>query len=54
MSDPRLDYKNEYQVELVAPDISCYKNTGSGVDYKDTIDRVISTLCFYISCRAWK
>ena len=38
MSDPRLDYKNEYPVELVAPDISCYKNTGSGVDYIVTID----------------
>ena len=38
MSDPRLDYKNEYPVELVAPDISCYKNTGSGLDYIVTID----------------
>ena len=33
MNDPRLDYFNEYPVELKAPDITCYKNTNSGVDY---------------------
>ena len=26
MNDPRLDYFNEYPVELKAPDITCYKN----------------------------
>ena len=49
MSDPRLDYKNEYPVELVAPDISCYKNTGSGVDYIVTIDSGFSGPHVFIS-----
>ena len=32
MNDPRLDYANEYPVEISAPDISGYKKTNTGVD----------------------
>ena len=49
MNDPRLDYKNEYPVELIAPDISCYKNTGSGVEYIVTIDSGFSGPNVFIS-----
>ena len=30
MNDPKLDYPNEFPVELTPPDISCYKNTNTG------------------------
>ena len=33
MNDPKLDYKNEFPVELVNPDISPYKNSNTGIDY---------------------
>ena len=29
MNDPRLDYANEFPVELTAPDISSYKKTNT-------------------------
>ena len=38
MSDPRLDYFNEYPVEITGPDISCYKKVGTGPNYIVTID----------------
>ena len=38
MNDPRLDYANEYPVEISAPDISGYKKTNTGVDYILTLD----------------
>ena len=33
MNDPKLDYKNEFPVELVNPDISPYKRSNTGIDY---------------------
>ena len=38
MSDPRLDYENEFPVEVTGPDISAYKKTNTGVDYVITLD----------------
>ena len=38
MSDPRLNYHNEYSVELKAPDISAYKKTNNGIDYVISFD----------------
>mgnify|MGYP003310913957 FL=1 len=38
MNDPKLDYPNEFPVELTPPDISCYKNTNTGVDYVLSLD----------------
>ena len=38
MNDPRLDYANEYPVEISAPDISGYRKTNTGVDYILTLD----------------
>ena len=38
MNDPRLNYANEYPVEILPPDISGYKKTNTGVDYILTLD----------------
>ncbi len=38
MSDIRLDYENEFPVELIAPDITSYKSGNIGVDYVHTFD----------------
>ena len=38
MSDIRLDYENEFPVELIAPDITSYKSGNVGVDYVHTFD----------------
>lgn len=38
MNDPRLNYANEFPVELSPPDISCYKKTNTGVDYVLSLD----------------
>ena len=38
MSDPRLDYENEFPVEVIGPDISGYKKTNTGIDYVLTLD----------------
>ena len=38
MNDPKLDYPNEFPVELSPPDISCYKNANTGVDYVLSLD----------------
>ncbi len=38
MSDPRLDYENEFPVEITGPDITGYKKTNTGVDYVLTLD----------------
>ena len=49
MNDPRLDYKNEFPVELVNPDISPYKKTNTGVDYVITLDSGLSGPHVFIS-----
>lgn len=38
MVDKMLDYKNELPVELIAPDISAYKKSNTGIDYIHTFD----------------
>jgi predicted deacylase len=38
MTDSRLDYENEYPVEIVGPDISAYKKGNVGIDYVHTFD----------------
>jgi len=38
MVDKMLDYKNELPVELIAPDISGYKKSNTGIDYIHTFD----------------
>ena len=38
MVDKMLDYKNELPVELIAPDISSYKKSNTGIDYVHTFD----------------
>ena len=42
MHDPKLDYKNEFPVELVNPDISAYKRSNTGIDYIITLDSGLS------------
>ncbi len=50
MNDPRLDYSNEFPIELEAPDISAYKNTNTDVDYVFSMDSKISGPHVFISC----
>ena len=38
MADSRLDYANEYPVEITGPDISPYKKGNTGIDYIHTFD----------------
>ena len=40
MNDPKLDYKNEFPVELVNPDILPYKNSNTGIDYVITLSLI--------------
>ena len=49
MNDPKLDYKNEFPVELVNPDISPYKNSNTGIDYVITLDSGLSGPHVFIS-----
>ena len=49
MNDPKLDYKNEFPVELVNPDISPYKKTNTGIDYVITLDSGLSGPHVFIS-----
>ena len=49
MTDPKLDYINEFPVELGNPDISSYKKTNTGVDYIITLDSGISGPHVFIS-----
>ena len=49
MNDPRLDYANEFPVELTAPDISSYKKTNTGVDYILSLDSGMSGPHVFIS-----
>ncbi len=49
MNDPKLDYKNEFPVELVNPDISPYKNSNTGIDYIITLDSGLSGPHVFIS-----
>ena len=49
MTDPKLDYTNEFPVELGNPDISAYKKTNTGVDYIITLDSGISGPHVFIS-----
>ena len=49
MNDPRLDYSNEFPVELTAPDISSYKKTNTGVDYILSLDSGMSGPHVFIS-----
>ena len=48
MNDPKLDYKNEFPVELVNPDISPYKNSNTGIDYVITLDSGLSLSLIHI------
>lgn len=38
MADIRLDYENEFPIQIEAPDISAYKSGNIGVDYIHTFD----------------
>jgi predicted deacylase len=38
MADSRLDYANEYPVEITGPDISPYKKGNTGINYIHTFD----------------
>ena len=49
MNDPKLDYKNEFPVELVNPDISAYKRSNTGIDYIITLDSGLSGPHVFIS-----
>ena len=49
MNDPRLDYANEFPVELTAPDISSYKKSNTGVDYILSLDSGMSGPHVFIS-----
>ena len=49
MHDPKLDYKNEFPVELVNPDISPYKNSNTGIDYVITLDSGLNGPHVFIS-----
>ncbi len=49
MNDPKLDYKNEFPVELVNPDISPYKRSNTGIDYVITLDSGLSGPHVFIS-----
>ena len=49
MNDPKLDYKNEFPVELVNPDISSYKRSNTGIDYVITLDSGLSGPHVFIS-----
>ena len=49
MNDPKLDYKNEFPVELINPDISPYKNSNTGIDYIITLDSGLSGPHVFIS-----
>ena len=49
MNDPKLDYKNEFPVELVNPDISPYKRSNTGIDYIITLDSGLSGPHVFIS-----
>jgi len=49
MNDPKLDYKNEFPVELVNPDISPYKKSNTGIDYIITLDSGLSGPHVFIS-----
>lgn len=49
MNDPRLDYENEFPVEIVAPDISVYKKTNTDIDYIITFDSGFSGPHVFIS-----
>ena len=49
MNDPKLDYKNEFPVELVNPDISPYKKSNTGIDYVITLDSGLSGPHVFIS-----
>ena len=53
MNDPKLDYKNEFPVELVNPDISPYKNSNTGIDYVITLDRFKWSTRFNIINCTW-
>ena len=49
MNDPKLDYKNEFPIELVNPDISPYKNSNTGIDYIITLNSGFSGPHVFIS-----
>ena len=49
MNDPKLDYKNEFPVELINPDISPYKRSNTGIDYVITLDSGLSGPHVFIS-----
>ena len=47
MNDPRLNYANEYPVEILPPDRSGYKKTNTGVDYILTLSIFLSLKILY-------
>ena len=49
MNDPKLDYTNEFPVELVNPDISAYKRSNTGIDYIISLDSGFSGPHVFIS-----
>ena len=49
MNDPKLDYKNEFPVELINPDILPYKNSNTGIEYIITLDSGLSGPHVFIS-----
>ncbi len=49
MNDPRLDYENEFPIEITAPDISAYKKTNTDIDYIISFDSGFSGPHVFIS-----